>query len=106
MTMLQIKHFFQPKMFDSEKMLWVLIRSSSLRRGASNEYHNICFHAEIRKILCGYPILSGALSTLKAKMRINILSTRRLLLLNRMLVRLVVRSLGFDPRGSGNVLSW
>ena len=24
------------------------------RRGASNEYHNICFHGETRKLLCGY----------------------------------------------------
>ena len=31
------------------------------RRGASNEYHNICFRREIRKILCGYPILSVAM---------------------------------------------
>ena len=23
--------------------------------------HNICFHGEIRKILCGYPLLSGAM---------------------------------------------
>ena len=23
--------------------------------------HNICFHGEIRKILCGYPLLSGVL---------------------------------------------
>ena len=30
-------------------------------RGASNEYHNICFHGEIRKILCGYPLLSVAM---------------------------------------------
>ena len=27
------------------------------QQGASNEYHNICFHGEIRKI-CGYPLLS------------------------------------------------
>ena len=26
-----------------------------------NEYHNICFSGEIRKILCGYPFLSGAM---------------------------------------------
>ena len=31
------------------------------RWGASNEYHNICFHWEIRKILCGYPLLSVAM---------------------------------------------
>ena len=30
-------------------------------RGASNEYHNICFRGEIRKILYGYPLLSVAL---------------------------------------------
>ena len=24
--------------------------------------HNICFHEEIRKILCGYPFLSGAMA--------------------------------------------
>ena len=28
---------------------------------ASNEYHNICFRREIRKILCGYPLLSVAM---------------------------------------------
>ena len=31
------------------------------RWGASNEYHNICFRGEIRKILCGYPLLSVAM---------------------------------------------
>ena len=31
------------------------------RRGTSNEYHNICFRQEIRKILCGYPLLSVAM---------------------------------------------
>ena len=25
------------------------------KEGTSNEYHNICFHREIRKIICGYP---------------------------------------------------
>ena len=25
--------------------------------------HNICFHREIRKILCGYPLLSVAMET-------------------------------------------
>ena len=34
-------------------------------RGASNEYHNICFRGEIRKILCGYPLLSVAMLPLK-----------------------------------------
>ena len=29
-------------------------------RGASNEYHNICFRREIRKI-CGYPLFSVAM---------------------------------------------
>ena len=24
--------------------------------------HNICFHGEIRKILCGYPLLSVAMN--------------------------------------------
>ena len=33
-------------------MLWVLIRSASLR-------HSICFHGEIIKTLCGYPFLSS-----------------------------------------------
>ena len=32
-----------------------------LRRGASNEHHNICFRGEIRKILCGYSLLSAAI---------------------------------------------
>ena len=43
-------------------MLWVLIRSASPRhmlwyslevphRGASNEYHNICFYGELEKII-------------------------------------------------------
>ena len=26
--------------------------------------HNICFHGEIRKVLCGYPLLSGAMHDL------------------------------------------
>ena len=30
-------------------------------QGASNEYNNICFCGEIRKILCGLPLLSGAM---------------------------------------------
>ena len=34
------------------------------RWGTSNEYHNICFHYEIRKILCGYPLLSVVMSIL------------------------------------------
>ena len=38
-------------------MLWY--SSEAPRRGASDEYHNICFHGEITKVLCGYPILSG-----------------------------------------------
>ena len=25
--------------------------------------HNMCFHGEIRKIFCGYPLLSGALGS-------------------------------------------
>ena len=31
------------------------------RQGASNEYHNICFHGEIRKIFTGYPPLSRSM---------------------------------------------
>ena len=31
------------------------------RLGASNEYHKVCFHGEIRKILCGYLLLSVAM---------------------------------------------
>ena len=31
------------------------------RRGASNEYHDICFRGKIRKILCEYPLLSVAM---------------------------------------------
>ena len=27
--------------------------------------HNVCFRAEIRKILCGYPLLSVAMFSLK-----------------------------------------
>ena len=30
-------------------------------QGASNEYHNICFCGGVRKIFCGYPLLSGAM---------------------------------------------
>ena len=29
--------------------------------------HNICFHGEIRKILCGYPLLSVAMEDIKRK---------------------------------------
>ena len=40
-------------------MLWVLIRSASLEvQGASNGYHNICFHGEIRKKITRFPLLS------------------------------------------------
>ena len=45
-------------------MLWVLIRSASPevpRQGASNEYPQHIFFREIRKILCGYPLLSAAM---------------------------------------------
>ena len=28
------------------------------RRGTSNEYHNVCFHQEIRKLFTWYPFLS------------------------------------------------
>ena len=42
------------------------------RRGASNEYHNICFRQEIRKILCGYPLLSVAMINLS---RVTTLTT-------------------------------
>ena len=40
------------------------------RRGASNEYHNICFRGEIRKIICGYPLLSVAMDSPAIKHRI------------------------------------
>ena len=40
-------------------MLWYSLEAP--RRGASNEYHNICFRGEIRKILRGYPLLSVAM---------------------------------------------
>ena len=36
--------------FCSKHRLWVLVRTP--RRGVSNEYHNRCFWAEIRKIMC------------------------------------------------------
>ena len=44
--------FFQPKRIDS---FWM-----PKKYGASNEYP-ICFRREIRKILCGYPCLSGGM---------------------------------------------
>ena len=58
-------------LFSSEKMLisFLFLHENiccgysleAPRRGASNEYHNVCFHGEIRKILCGYPLLSVAM---------------------------------------------
>ena len=32
--------------------------------------HNICFCGEIRKILCGYPLLSVAMGQLVAKLHV------------------------------------
>ena len=40
-------------------MLWVLIRG--LGEALLMSTHNICFRPEIRKILCGYPLLSVAI---------------------------------------------
>ena len=37
-------------------MLWYSLEVA--RWGASNEYHNICFFEEIRKIFTFYPLLS------------------------------------------------
>ena len=44
-----------------KRMLWYSLEAPL--RDASNEYHNICFRREIRKILCGYPLLSVAMYT-------------------------------------------
>ena len=44
-------------------MLWYSLEAP--RRGASNEYHNVSFRQEIRKILCGYPLLSVAMICIK-----------------------------------------
>ena len=51
--------------------------------GASNEYHNICFHREIRKILSEYPsYYSGAINKYleEHKLRVNIFCASRLLI--------------------------
>ena len=40
-------------------MLWYSLEAPY--RGASNGTHNICFHGEIRKVLCGYPYLEYAM---------------------------------------------
>ena len=60
--------FFHPKnayifLISSQKhMLWVFIRSTRrLGEALLMSTHNICFCREIRKILCGYPLLSVAM---------------------------------------------
>ena len=40
-------------------MLWCSLEAP--RRGASNEHLQHMFKGEIRKILCGHPLLSGAM---------------------------------------------
>ena len=59
-----IRHFFiQPKntdtlyfaYFSMNIYVMVFVRSALL-----TSTHKICFRGEIRKILCGYPLLSGA----------------------------------------------
>ena len=37
--------------------------------------HNICFHGEIRKILCGFPLLSGAMDICLFDLGLTSLST-------------------------------
>ena len=45
-------------------MLWYSLEAP--RRGVSNEYHNIFFsYRNNKKILCGYPLLSRAMSNMK-----------------------------------------
>ena len=44
-------------------MLWYSLEAPC--RGASNEYHNICFCGEIRKILTWYPLLTRPLDKLQ-----------------------------------------
>ena len=40
--------------------------------------HNICFHAEIRKILCGYPSYLELCSDLHVHVHVNVLLFSRL----------------------------
>ena len=60
--------FFKPEIVDiflvspQKNMLWYSFEVP--RRGASNEYNNICFHGKIRKIFSQYPFLSGAMHSL------------------------------------------
>ena len=50
-------------------------------QGASDDIHNIFFFGEIRKILCGYHLLSGAINNYleKGRIRRNVFSVSRLL---------------------------
>ena len=35
--------------------------------------HNICFHGEIRKVLCGHPLLSVAMTSSLVKINLHLL---------------------------------
>ena len=56
-TLFSTKNYWYFSYFSTKTYVVVLIRSASVC-GASNEYHNICFHGEIRKLFTGYPLLS------------------------------------------------
>ena len=78
---LELCRFFHLKSTDIflispwKHMLWVLIRSTCvsmkthvvgthqkcLTEALLMSTHNICFHGDIRKLLCGYPLLFGAM---------------------------------------------
>ena len=57
------KAIFQPKSTDffliSQQKQNLRGSLEAPRRGASSEHHKLCFCEEIRKILFGYPLLSG-----------------------------------------------
>ena len=46
---------------DNESRLYNVAIPAYLTEALLMSTHNICFHGEIRKILCGYPFFSGAM---------------------------------------------
>ena len=64
-TLVKIRPIFKLKRSDiflispQKHMLWYSLEVP--HRGTSNEYPQHMFHGELRKILCGNPLLSGAM---------------------------------------------
>ena len=70
----KIEHIATDKVLFSSEKCWYLSYFSTKTYVVDTHYkllaeallmstHNICFHREIRKIICGYPLLSVAMQT-------------------------------------------